>query len=488
MSMLEFVQTMDLPALLLFLGNIICIVVVVFIERKHPSSAWAWMFVLIFLPVIGFLTYALLGRRLRKKHLYRFSGGQHTGLLQLIEEQKDALQHDAFTFKDDAAAQHNKLLYMQLAYNGAVITQNNDVTIFTDGRQKFEQLLRDLKNAKHHIHMQYYIFRHDELGQRILQVLEEKAKEGVEVRFLYDAIGSNRLFKKHMHPLAEAGGLSEVFFPSIFPLINPRLNFRNHRKIVVIDGGIGYVGGFNVGNEYLGVEEKYGYWRDTHTRIEGSAVHALQTRFLVDWNMASKEHRVTYDDCYYPTIEREGSTAVQIVSSGPDDEHDALKYSYVKMIVSAKRYVYIQSPYFVPDETVFEAVRMASLCGVEVRLMIPAVPDHKIVYAATMSYMEDLLKAGVHIDLYDGGFMHAKTIVIDDEVATCGTTNFDVRSFKLNFEVNAFLFDTEKAIDMRRIYERDLQVSKPLTMEAYKKRSFRKRTQESLARLISPIL
>lgn len=358
----------------------------------------------------------------------------------------------------------------------------------SDGRQKFEQLLRDLKNAKHHIHMQYYIFRHDELGQRILQVLEEKAKEGVEVRFLYDAIGSNRLFKKHMRPLAEAGGLSEVFFPSIFPLINPRLNFRNHRKIVVIDGNIGYVGGFNVGNEYLGVEEKYGYWRDTHTRIEGSAVHALQTRFLIDWNMASKEHRVTYDDCYYPTIEREGSTAVQIVSSGPDDEHDALKYSYVKMIVSARCYVYIQSPYFVPDETVFEAVRMASLCGVEVRLMIPAVPDYKIVYAATMSYMEDLLKAGVHIDLYDGGFMHAKTIVIDDEVATCGTTNFDVRSFKLNFEVNAFLFDTEKAIDMRRIYERDLQVSKPLTMEAYKKRSFRKRTQESLARLISPIL
>lgn len=486
--MWSFIQTIDLPALLLFLGNLICLLAVVFIERKHPSSAWAWMFVLIFLPVIGFITYLLLGRRLRKKHLYRFSGDKYMGLNQLISYQQEALKNNTYTFYDEAASHHRELIYMQLVNNAAVLTQDNDVHVFTDGHEKFEQLLRDLEGAKHHIHMQYYIFRHDELGQRLLQLLEQKAKQGVEVRFLYDAIGSNKLFKRHLRPLAQAGGLFEVFFPSIFPLINPRLNFRNHRKIVVIDGAIGYVGGFNVGDEYLGIDEKYGYWRDTHTRIEGSAVHALQTRFLVDWNMASKNHRVTYDEAYYPALVRQGHTAVQIVSSGPDEEWDAVKNSYVKMIFSAKRYVYIQSPYFVPDDSILEAVRIASLSGIEVRLMIPAVPDHKIVYAATMSYMDDLLKAGVKVDLYDGGFIHAKTIVIDDEVATCGTTNFDLRSFKLNFEVNAFIFDREKAIEMRQMYERDVEKSYPLTLEAYDQRSLWQRGKEALARLISPIL
>lgn len=486
--MWEFIQTIDFPALLLFLANILSIIAVVFIERKNPGAAWAWMFVLIFLPVIGFITYLLLGRRLRKKHLYRFSGDKHMGLNQLISYQQEALRHNTYAFYDEKAADHRALVYMQLQNSGAVLTQDNDVEIFTDGHEKFKQLLLDLAQAKSHIHMQYYIFRHDDLGQQILRVLEKKASEGVEVRFLYDAIGSNRLFKRHLRPLKEAGGLFEVFFPSILPLINPRLNFRNHRKIVVIDGAVGYVGGFNVGDEYLGIDEKYGYWRDTHTRIEGSAVQALQTRFFVDWNMATKDERVTYDEKYYPALVRQGHTAVQIVSSGPDEEWDAVKNSYIKMIFSAKKYVYIQSPYFVPDDAVLEAVRIASLCGVDVRLMIPAVPDHKIVYAATMSYMGDLLKAGVKIDLYDGGFIHAKTIVIDDEVATCGTTNFDLRSFKLNFEVNAFFIDQEKAIEMRKIYERDVAVSHPLTEEMYEQRSLWKRGQEALARLISPIL
>lgn len=486
--MWNVLQTIDLPGLLLFIINMIFVLAVVFIERKHPSSAWAWMFVLIFIPVVGFMAYLLLGRRLRKKHLYRFSGRKDMGLNQLISYQVEALKNNTYAFNDPVAAKHRDLIYMQLTNNYAVLTQDNDVTLYTDGHEKFEQLLKDLESATHHIHIQYYIFRNDTLGKRILDVLQQKAAQGVEVRFIYDAIGSNKLFKRHLQALREQGGLVEAFFPAILPLFNPRLNFRNHRKIVVVDGRIGYVGGFNVGNEYLGLDDKYGYWRDTHSRIEGSAVHALQTRFLVDWNMASKQHRVSYEEKYYPTILRRGETAVQIVSSGPDEDWEAVKNSYIKMILSAKRYVYIQTPYFVPDDAVMEAVRIASLTGVDVRIMIPAVPDHKLVYWATMSYMGDLLKAGTKIDLYHKGFIHAKTVVIDDEVATCGTTNFDNRSFSLNFEVNAFFIDTNKAIEMRQIYEQDLQHSHSLTKEDYINRSIKKRMQESVARLISPIL
>ncbi|OCS88563.1 cardiolipin synthase [Caryophanon tenue] len=484
----QLIQSLDLPGLILLISNMFFVLAVVFIERKHPSSAWAWMFVLIFAPFIGFIGYLLLGRRLRKKHLYRFSGDKYMGLNQLMTYQVAALKDNTYDFHDVAAAKHRDLIYMHLTHDEAVLTQDNDVTLYTDGHEKFAQLLRDIEQAKHHIHMQYYIFRHDDLGQQILRALEKKAKQGVEVRFLYDAIGSNKLFKRHLRALREAGGFTEVFFPSVLPLFNPRLNFRNHRKIVIIDGTISYVGGFNVGNEYLGIDPTYGYWRDTHSRIEGSATHELQTRFLIDWNMAAKHARVAYDEAYYPAIPRRGTTAVQIVSSGPDSDWDSIKNSYIKMILSAKKYVYIQTPYFVPDDAVMEAIRIASLTGVDVRIMIPAVPDHKIVYWATMSYMDDLLRAGAKVDLYEKGFIHAKTVVIDDEVATCGTTNFDVRSFSLNFEVNAFFLSGEKAYEMRKIYERDLGHSRALTLADYENRSLKKRFQESIARLISPIL
>lgn len=230
-------------------------------------------------------------------------------------------------------------------------------------------------------------------------------------------------------------------FPSRLRPINLRLNYRNHRKLVIIDGETGYVGGFNVGDEYLGLNPKFGYWRDTHLRLQGTAVHAIQTRFILDWNQASHHHTLTYVPNHFPECEPKGNVGMQIVTSGPDSEWEQIKNGYIKMISTAKRSILIQTPYFIPDSSLLDALRIACLSGIDVKIMIPNKPDHAFVYWATLSYIGDLLKAGASVYIYDNGFIHAKTIVVDDETASVGTANIDVRSFRLNFEVNAFIYD-----------------------------------------------
>jgi len=383
---------------------------------------------------------------------------------------------------------HKELIYMNLSTNQSVLTQDNDIQIFEDGTEKFEALIEDLQNAKNHIHIQYYIFKLDNLGNRILNVLTKKAKKGVKIRILFDEMGSRGVRKKHFRKLLEAGGEVEVFFPSILPLINPRLNFRNHRKIVVIDGRIGYIGGFNVGDEYLGLKSKFGYWRDTHLRIEGSSVHPLQTRFLLDWNEASSKSKVNYSEVYFPAIPQKGNVPIQIVSSGPDTDIPVIKNAYIKMIMNAKKYIYIQSPYFIPDDAFLEALRIAALSGIDVRLMIPNKPDHMFVYWATYSYVGQLLAVGAKIYIYESGFIHAKMIVVDDEVSTVGTANIDVRSFSLNFEVNAFIYDRSISHELAEIFEKDILDSTELTLAIYNNRSNIIKFKEAFSRLLSPIL
>lgn len=301
-------------------------------------------------------------------------------------------------------------------------------------------------------------------------------------------MGSRGVRKRHFKELLDLGGQVEVFFPSILPLINPRLNFRNHRKIVVIDGRIGYIGGFNVGDEYLGLSDRFGYWRDTHLRLEGSSVHPLQTRFILDWNQASAKNDIEYAERYFPIIPQKGNAALQIISSGPDTDWEVIKYNYLRLITNAKRYIYIQTPYFIPDESFFDAVRIAVLTGIDVRIMIPNKPDHMFVYWATYSYVGQLVEAGAKVYHYEKGFIHAKTIVVDDEVASVGTANIDVRSFSLNFEVNAVLYDRILAHQLAEIFEGDILDCVELTHELYKNRSNIIKFKESISRLLTPIL
>jgi cardiolipin synthase A/B len=470
---------------LLTIINILLALAIVFLERRDASVTWAWLLVLVFIPVAGFIVYLLFGRKLSGK-IFTWDTKSRLGVKKQVQAQLRAIEENTFSYRQPAVEEYKGLAYMHLRNDDAILTQGNEVEVFTDGNKKFDALLQDLEQAKNHIHLLYYIVRSDKLGERLADVLIRKAHEGVKVRFLYDDMGSRSIKKSYVRKLIEAGVEIEAFFPSFIPKINLKLNHRNHRKLAIIDGQVGYIGGFNIGDEYLGEDQKFGYWRDTHLRITGEAVRAMQTRFILDWNQASR-HDIEYEDRYYLS-EPVGNVGMQIVSSGPDSEWEQIKHGYIKMILSAKKYVYIQTPYFIPDESLADALKVAVLSGVDVRIMIPNKPDHPFVYWATYSNVGELIKAGAQVYIYQNGFLHAKTIVVDDQIASVGTANIDVRSFRLNFEVNAFLYDQNTAGVLKEKFEEDILLSTQLSHNLYLQRSNWIRFKESISRLISPIL
>ncbi|PTH32879.1 cardiolipin synthase [Staphylococcus arlettae] len=471
-----------------FILNLIFAFTIIFMERRSAGSIWAWLLILVLIPILGFIVYLLFGRQIQRKHIFKIDESDKIGIEMIVNEQLEALKNDDFSKGNHQIVKFKDMVQMLLYNNAAFLTTDNEVTIYTDGRQKFDALLNDIIQAKDYIHIQYYIFRNDNLGKSILTALEQKLTEGVEVKMLYDDMGSRTLSLKDFKSFRKNGGQVEAFFPSKLPLINLRMNNRNHRKIVIIDGQIGYVGGFNVGDEYLGLKKKFGYWRDTHLRIIGDAVNALQLRFMLDWNSQSTRDNLQYEDRYFPDVNSGGTIGVQIASSGPDEAWEQIKYGYLKMIASAKESIYIQSPYFIPDQAFLDAVKIAALGGVNVNIMIPNKPDHPFVYWATYNNVASLLEAGVNIYHYDNGFLHSKCIVIDDEIASVGTANMDHRSFTLNFEINAFIYDIQVAHQLRAAFENDLHVSYRLTQELYDQRSLWIKFKEGIARLLSPIL
>lgn len=475
----------------LLLGSIMAInfvlaFTVIFLERKNASSTWAWLMVLFFMPVLGFLLYLIFGRNLTNQKIFTWDTKSRLGVEQAVNAQLAIIEEDRLPFKQEVLKQYKDLYYMHLKHNDAIYSQNNLVDLYTDGKDKFSALIEDLENAKDHIHLLYYIIRHDQLGTKIANVLIKKAKEGVEVRLLYDDMGSRSLSRSFIKRLEAANIQVGAFFPPKIPKINFKINFRNHRKLAIIDGKIGYIGGFNIGDEYLGKSEKFGYWRDTHLRIQGDAVKMMQIRFILDWNQASRNH-IEYDDRYFIGGEK-GDVGVQIVSSGPDQQWEQIKYGYIKMIMSAKESVYIQTPYFIPDESLMDALRIAALSGVKIKIMIPNKPDHMFVYWATLSSIGELLNEGAEVYIYQNGFLHAKTIVVDEKLSSVGTANIDVRSFRLNFEVNAFLYDIDIAKKLVDAFEKDVLLSTQMTKSLYEKRSIGIRFKESISRLLSPIL
>ncbi len=468
--------------------NILLAIFVVFRERKDISSTWGWLLILFFIPVVGFFLYLTFGLDLKRDKLFQWDDQKKVGLKQMISEQAEEFASGTYNFQNSCVEQHKDLIYMHLTNNGALLSENNAVQIFTDGKEKFAQLIEDIRKAEHFIHMQYYIIKNDTLGKQIISELTKKAKQGVKVRVLYDELGSRGLRKKAFKELKEAGGEVEVFFPSKFHLINLRMNYRNHRKIVVIDSNVGYVGGFNIGDEYLGNNPKFGYWRDTHLRITGRAVHAMQIRFILDWNQASDRHDIAYDRGLFPPSTVQGDVGIQIVTSGPDSEFEQIKMGYIKLITMAKKSIMIQTPYFIPDASLLDALRIACLSGKDVKIMIPDKPDHMFVYWATMSNIGELLKTGAKVYIYEKGFIHAKMIIIDEEVASVGTANIDVRSFRLNFEVNAFIYNCGVSKQLAQSFTDDIEHCHRLTLMEYNKRPYLIRFKESISRLLSPIL
>lgn len=471
----------------IFLLNILFAIIMVFFERRNPTTTWLWLMIFFFLPGIGFLLYLFIGQDLRKKKMFQLKEEEDNYLKNLVVTQEHSIENHEMIFNDPKIVEQRDIIKLLLMSSGAIYTQDNDVELYFNGEDKFKALLESLRNAEEYIHLEYYIVRNDAIGREILQVMIDKAKNGLEVKLLYDGMGGRSLPKRFFDPLIEAGGEVACFFPPFAGYLNPRINYRNHRKICVIDGKEGYVGGFNIGDEYLGLSKRFGFWRDTHCKITGTAVNGLQWRFLLDWNFAAKEETKNIKK-YFPKIEPAGNKGIQIVSSGPDSKWTSVKDGYFKMIMNANEKLYIQTPYFIPDDSILEGLRIAGLSGIDVRVIIPSKPDHPFVYWASLSYIGELQQAGVKFYTYENGFIHSKIIIMDDLVSTIGTANLDIRSFKLNFEVNAFIYDKEVNREMTKAFMDDLKVSKEITIEEYEKRSIIVKFKESVSRLLSPIL
>ncbi len=467
--------------------NVLLAITVIFLERRNVGVTWAWLMILLFLPVVGFVLYMLFGQNLSRRKLYKLGAREQMVIRTVVNSQMEDLKDKTILFPDPASEEYRDMIILNLQAGKALYTQENQVEIFTNGMDKFEALFQDIKNAKKHIHLIYYIVQMDATGKRLVEALTEKAKEGVEVRFLYDDIGCSHMNSDFFKPLRVAGGQAVAFFPSRFPFLNIRVNYRNHRKLAIIDGTVGYIGGYNVGDEYLGLDPRYGPWRDTHLKVRGSAVLMMNSQFMLDWNLSSA-NKVVPDTRYLPSVLPESQVGIQIVSSGPNDSMEHIRNAYIKMINKAKTSIWIQTPYLIPDESLLNALQLAAMSGVDVRIMIPRTPDHRMVYWATYSYLGNLLPYGVKCFLYGKGFLHAKTITVDSEVSSVGTANFDIRSFKLNFEVNAFVYDTEVGRQLNDIFTEDLKECIELTMEMYEKRPVHHKMRESFIRLMSPIL
>ena len=470
----------------IYLINFILVVDLIFRGKRNIDNTLTWIVILVLVPPVGFILYAMFGRSIAKKNMFSVKEKEDKVIKDKILESYVEIESNLDPYLDE----NKDIIYTLANSNNAHFTADNDVDIYPESNMFFNSLLEELKKAEEYINIQFYIFKDDRIGKEIIEILKEKAQSGVEVRLLYDAVGGRNLSKKAVKEMKEAGVQVANFFPSFLNIINFNINFRNHRKIVVIDGKVGFVGGFNVGDEYLGRDPKFGEWRDTHIRLTGSCVIDLSMRFLLDWRYTTKEN---LDLAKYFTKKREKSTGnvgIQIVSSGPDiTELDEIKYGYMKMIQKARDYVYIQSPYLILDKTLMETLKVACLSGVDVRIMIPSKPDHPFVYWASYSYAGELLDYGAKIYTYgEDAFLHAKTIVYDDSVASIGTANMDIRSFELNFEVNAFIYSEEKAREQRMIFEKDIENSREITKEIYESRSTYIKIKESISRLLSPVL
>lgn len=462
--------------------SILSVISLIFIERKEPNTTWAWLVILLVLPGVGFVIYLILGQNLSRQKIFREKKvTDEKKSKELLEKFKEEKRNRGIS------EEFIDLIRMNYNNSGSLYTTGNKVDTYINGEDKFEALINDIRGAKKFIHIEYYIFRMDGLGKTIIHELKKKVDEGVEVRFIVDGMGSKSLRGKDIKYIRSLGIKFYLFFPGILPYVNIRLNFRNHRKIVVIDGKVGYVGGFNVGDEYINKGKQFDFWRDTHIRVQGEAVNELNKRFILDWDYASEGELKSYED-YFETQEDYGDIGMQIISSGPDHKEEYIKNAYMKIINNAKNNVYIQTPYLVPDEPVKEALKIAALSGVDVRIMVPGKPDHFFMEWILSANMGELIECGVKIYKYEKGFIHSKTIVADGKVSSIGTANLDIRSFQLNFEINAIIFDCDFTKEQEKIFINDIEDSKLVAIEEYNNRGRTIRIKEALIRLLAPIL
>jgi cardiolipin synthase len=457
-----------------FLLAVVATIIVVVLENRNPVKTLAWVLVLSFLPVVGLVLYFFFGRDVRKEKLISRRGYFRLNKYPLAEY-----------YERKSGEDRHQLMRFFRKVNGSLPFDGNAVDIYTTGYRMLSDLLKAIDGARHHIHLQFYIFEDDAVGRLVRDALIRKVKEGVEVRLLYDDVGSWKVKQEFFEQMRVEGVETRGFLKVRFPMFTSKVNYRNHRKVVVIDGCIGFVGGMNIAMRYLkGVS--WGEWRDTHIRIEGCAVYGLQVSFLTDWYAA--DHSLITSSQYYPEIPVCGESSVQIVTSNPIGGGASIMQGLLVAITNSRKYFYIQTPYLLPTEPILLALKTAALGGVDVRIMIPERADSRITHLATLSYLDELMECGARIYRYQKGFLHSKLMVSDDTVSTVGSTNMDFRSFEHNFEVNAFMYDYGTAIRMKEIFLADQKDAELLQLKEWRLRPWYQKVKESVIRLFAPLL
>jgi cardiolipin synthase len=469
-----------------YLVTALVMIGMIVLENRSPLKALAWIMVLLLLPGVGIVFYVFFGQNLRKEKIIARKGlKNHEYLLTLANSQISKLSEGSL-LENTVAFSKRKLISLLLNSSSSLITIGNKVTILQNGQATFDAIVEAIKDAKHFIHLVYYIFEEDTIGNQIKELLIQKAKEGVEVRLIVDDVGSWELKNKFFETMAAAGIEAESFLKVRFPWLTSKVNYRNHRKIIVVDGQVGFMGGINIADRYLNGSDDFGIWRDTHMMVEGDAVNSLQTIFLIDWYFVKQKELA--DPKYFPSKQPAGEKIVQIATSGPDSDWASIMMGIFESIASARRYIYIATPYFMPSESVLLAIKTAALGGVDVRLLLPQKSDAIITLMSTRSYIKELLESGVRIYFYQKGFLHCKTFVSDDVLTSVGSANMDFRSFEQNFEVTAFVYDEEISLQAKQTFLDDLADSTEIDMDTWVLRPMWEKTKESVARLLSPLL
>lgn len=472
----------------LIVGYYVLVLLAVFkllLENKNPLKTHSYLLGMILIPIIGLLVYILFGQDYRRSKMFSRKGAiDQERIGEYVERQLQLAAHKEL-IPDEKIRRKINIIKLLLSNNRSFLTKNNDVGLLFNGENKFAELINCLETAENHIHIEYYIFDNDEIGGQIASILAKKALEGVKVRFIYDDVGTSHLHKSFKKLFDDAGVEHYPFMPVYIPQLS-RANYRDHRKIVVIDGKCAFVGGINVADRYI---NKGGTikWRDVHLKIEGEAVYSLQIVFMLNWYFVSNKS-IEFTNTYFPELSIRPSKYVQIAASGPDSDWASIMQAFFVAISTAKSQVLISTPYFIPNEPILTAICTAALGGVDVQIMFPYKGDNTIVHAASMSYMKEVLEAGVQVYLYSDGFNHSKTMVVDGIVSSVGTANMDFRSFDQNFEVNAFVYDETIASELINQFEEDKDHCIPLRLSRWQQRPIRRRLAESSSRLLAPLL
>lgn len=485
----NFKTISEIALLITFIASFI-VAIFVLLENRNPIRASALILLLFTLPGVGLIIYFYIGRNYRKKRMFETKKDSDRNFIEQLLQQIRKSSENLIREKQDVLGNKSMLANMLLNDNYFGLSDRNSLKLLINGEEKFPELFHDLESAKHHIHIEYFIIENGLLFEKLKEILARKSKEGVSVRIIYDDFGSRRLQNKGIKALQKAGIEILPFYKTYFPSLANRINYRNHRKIVIIDGKIGYTGGLNISDKYTNSIAKKNklYWRDTHLKVSGPAVRYLQYTFLLDWQFCS-DQTLFFDAKFFPTIEPNNSNKlVQILSGGPDLLRETVMMTYFKAIVDAEKECYITTPYLIPNQGIITALKQAALGGVDVRILIPGKSDSWLLNSATNTFLYDLLLSGVKIYRYQKGFIHAKTMSIDHNLSIIGSANMDYRSFDYNFEANAIIYDIDFNNTLKEQFLIDLKESIQISVEDWIKRPVHKKLIESVVRLLSPVL